>query len=109
LAIRMKGFFDQAVVALDRERQTIEFAELPAYHVLQRRQTAINPGRAIHLRVVSRLEQIEVYLDEELYLAFPRYRGIGGKVGLFVDRGTARFSGLRMRSLGEVLTEHEAE
>jgi hypothetical protein len=49
--------------------------------------------------LVNRLEHLEVYLNDELRLAFSRYHGLGGEVGLFVDRATAHFEGVRLREL----------
>ena len=66
---------------------------------MERRRTPIARGKKLHLRVVNRLEHIEVYLNDDLPLAFPTYQNIGGEVGLFLDRAAASFSNLRLRTL----------
>ena len=52
--------------------------------------------------MVNRLEHLEVYVDDILKLAFSRYRGIGGDLGLFVESGSAVFRNLRLRELDVV-------
>ena len=100
LLLRGEDYHNRLTASLDRTAVTVEAVNLPLYDILQRRQLpAALFDRPIHLRVVSRLETVEIYVNDKLYLAFPRYRGIGSKVGLFVDRGSARFSGIRLRSL----------
>ncbi len=99
LAIRMAGPKCGAVVLLDSVDQVVAYAEAPRFDFSERRTTPIPCGVPLHLRIVSRLEHLEVYLHDELRLAFGRYRGLGGEVGLFVDRATAHFSDLRLREL----------
>jgi len=105
--LSMKSPADGCVVALDAKDQTVIFAEVPLFDFIEKRQTRIPTGRPIHLRVVNRLEHVEVYVDDDLRLAFSRYCGLGGTVGLFVDRGDARFSGLRLRILDVVNVNRE--
>ena len=88
-----------SVVALDAAEGVVFFAEAPAFDFLERRRTPIPLGVPIRLRVVSRLEHIEVYVNDELRLAFSRYRSLSGQVGLFVDRGRANFTDIRVREL----------
>ncbi len=99
LAIRLEGEMMGAVVALEAAEQTVAFYAAPAFDFVEKRRTAIPRGQPIHLRVVNRLEHIEIYVNDDLRLAFSRYRGIGGRVGLFVDRAHAAFAGLRLRKL----------
>jgi hypothetical protein len=98
LAIRLADRMTGAVVAMDAAG-SVFYAEVPAFDFEERRVTPAPAGKPVHMRVVSRLEHIEIYIQDELRLAFSRYRGIGGEVGLFVDRGTAVFSDIRLREL----------
>jgi len=91
-----------AIIGLDAEQQQIFFAETPDFYLLEKRQTEIPLRKPINLKVVNRLEHVELYVNDGLRLAFCRYRGIGGKVGLFVDRGSATFQNIRLRSLNVV-------
>ena len=99
LAIRLGKGQDGAVVALDAEANEVFFGTTPHFDFLERRRTPIARGQKLHLRIVNRLEHLEVYLNDDLRLAFPTYRNIGGEVGLFVDRASASFSNLRLRTL----------
>jgi hypothetical protein len=99
LAFRMDSARTGSVVALDAAEGVVFFAEAPAFDFLERRCTPIPLGVPIRLRVVSRLEHVEIYLNDELRLAFSRYRSLSGQVGLFVDRGRASFSAVRVREL----------
>jgi hypothetical protein len=98
-ALRIFAQMRGSVVALDATEGAIFYSEIPAFDWEEKRRTPITTGRTYHLRVVNRLEHIEVYVDDELRLAFSRYRGIGGDVGLFVDRGRVHFSDIRLREL----------
>ncbi len=84
---------------LEAASQTVTYAEAPLFDFHERRTTPIPLGRPLRLKVVSRREHLELYLDEVLRLAFSRYRGLGGEVGLFIDRGRARFDAVRLREL----------
>jgi hypothetical protein len=99
IAFRMDGPKTGSVVALDAAEGSVFFSETPAFDYTERRQTPIKRGVPIRLRVVSRLEHIEVYVNDELRLAFSRYRALSGQVGLFVDRARAKFSDIRVREL----------
>lgn len=88
-----------AVVGVDVRAQTVMYADAPEFDFLEQRQTPVARDTWMHLRVVNRREHIEVYLNDELRLAFSRYRGIGGEVGLWIDRGRARFRNIRMREI----------
>mgnify|MGYP006291518829 CR=1 FL=1 len=99
LALRLDEEMMGAVVALEAEQQAVAFYAAPAFDFAEKRQTPIARGTPIHLRVVNRLEHIEIYVNNELRLAFSRYRGIGGHVGLFVDRAQAHFDDLRLDAL----------
>ena len=98
LAIRLAERMLGGVVALEAAG-SVFYADVPAFDFEERRITLVPAGEPIHLRVVSRREHIEIYVRDELCLAFSRYRGIGGEVGLFVDRGAATFSDIRLREL----------
>ena len=102
LAIRMSGEMSGAIVALEPDGPTgpaVAYYEAPAFDFLEARRTPIAQGRPLRLRIVTRLEHVEIYVNDDLRLAFSRYRGIGGKVGLFVDRATATFRDVRLRTL----------
>ncbi|HEY3378489.1 MAG TPA: hypothetical protein VGL77_13440, partial [Armatimonadota bacterium] len=100
LAMRIDGSYSGAAVILDAKEQSISYAELPNFVCFyEKRMTPIPIGEPMHLRVVNRLEHIEIYLNDELRLAFSRYAGLGGRVGLFIDRGHATFSDIRLRTL----------
>lgn len=87
-------------VVLDVERQVIEYQEESNFDMYREiRQVPLTRDTFIHLRVVLRGEHIEAYVDDALYLAFPRYRYLRGGFGLVVGRGMARFSNLRIRKL----------
>ncbi len=111
LTMRMDGRFQGAIVALEPDEGVVAYYEAPAFDFTEKRRTALPLGRPVRLRIVNRLEHIEVYVDDDLRLTFSRYRGIGGQVGLFVDRGRATFTDLRFRTLqlnpprGEMTTQ----
>ena len=42
---------------------------------------------------------MEIYYGEQLISSFARYLGIGGEIGIFVDRGSAVFRNIRVREL----------
>jgi hypothetical protein len=87
-------------VVLDVERQVIEYQEEADFDIY--RETRLAPvrcGAPMRLRVVLRGEHIEAYLDDVLYLAFPRYRYRQGGFGLLIDRTLARFRDFRVRRL----------
>lgn len=87
-------------VVLDAYGQVIEYQEEADFDIYREtRRVLVRRGVPMHLRVVLRREHIEAYLDDVLYLSFPRYRyGIGG-FGLVIDRARAIFRGLRVRRL----------
>ena len=99
LTVRMDGQMSGGVVALDAQEQTVFFAQGPSFDFMEKRQTGVVCGKKTHVRIVQRLEHLEVYVDDVLKIAFSRYRGIGGKLGLFVDRGKAVFTEVRVSSL----------
>jgi len=91
--------YSGSVIALDASDRSVFYAGLPGFESVEHRSAPISIGKPIRLRVVSRLEHLEVYVDDELKLAFNRYLNIGGELGLFVDRGDAQFSDIRVRAL----------
>ena len=99
LAMRVDGKFQGAIIALEPHEGVVAYYEAPAFDFTEKRRTALPLGRPVRLRIVNRIEHIEVYVDDDLRLAFSRYRGLGGQVGLFVDRGRASFTDLRFRTL----------
>jgi hypothetical protein len=99
LAVRLESARAGGVAALDAIEQCLFFAEAPSFRMLEKREMRVPARQSIHLRVVSRLEHTELYVDDALKLAFPRYAGIDGGVGLFVDRGKAIFQNVRLRAL----------
>lgn len=98
-ALRMENNREGAILALDAQEQEVFYAETPEFFLIERRQASIPLNQPIHLRVVNRLEHVEIYINDVLHLAFCRYRGLGGRLGLFVDRGRARFRNIRLRKL----------
>jgi len=99
LALRMDEEMTGAVVTLEADEQVVAFHALPGFDFSEKRRTPIPRTKPVHLRIVNRLEHIEVYVNDDLRLAFSRYRGIGGNVGIFVDSGKARFQNIRLRAL----------
>ena len=100
LIIRAADYHNQMVVSLDFQAKTLDCAKLMEYKIFQRRQVPAELfDKPIFLRLVSIEETLEVYLNDKLYLAFPRYAGLGGRVGFFVDRGRATFSKIKLRML----------
>ncbi len=60
----------------------------------------LQPGRRYSLRCLARAEHFEVYLDERwVFTAVIREAARRGEVHLFVERGEARFDGLRVAAL----------
>ncbi len=90
------------LLMLDAREQAVHFEAHPWCDFIEKRQAAITQHRPYRLRVVNRLEHLEVYVDDILKLAFSRYRGIGGDLGLFVESGSAVFRNLRLRELNVV-------
>jgi hypothetical protein len=89
-----------ASVVVDVERQVIEYQEEADFDIYREiRQVPIPHGKPIRLRVVLRIEHIEAYVEDVLYLAFPRYRYQKGGFGLLIDRARARFCDFRVRRL----------
>ncbi|MFA5206436.1 MAG: hypothetical protein WC708_18720 [Lentisphaeria bacterium] len=97
--VRMFDHWNGDFLILDAERQELVYAAQPLFDYLERRRIPVEQGRRYNLKAVSRLEHLEVYVDDVLVMAFARYRGIGGEVGLFVDRGAAVFENVRLREL----------
>lgn len=91
----MSGF----VLCLDAQRQCLTAADLPCFYGQQHRQVEIRQNQVYLMRVVQRIEHVEVYLDEVLLLTFALYQDIEGGIGLFVDRGSAAFSQILLRTL----------
>ena len=97
-AFRMSERMSGAVATLEAAG-TVAYGDAPMFEYEERRLTPVPAGKPIHLRLVNRREHIEVFVEDELRLAIARYRGIGGEVGLFVDRGRATFADIRLREL----------
>lgn len=88
-----------AIAGIDARRQEAFYADAPDFDFLEQRQTPLPYGTWLHLRLVNRREHIELYVNDDLRVAFSRYRGLGGEVGLWLDRGHAQFRNIRMREL----------
>lgn len=101
LAVRLADHMVGAVTGVDFQQGTVFYTEPPGFDFTDARPFPVPllPGQPVRLKVVNRREQVEVYLNEELVLAFARYHGLGGEVGLFVDRGQASFAHLHLRRL----------
>ena len=99
LAIRFKNHNHGAIVAMDAIEQSVFYGETMGFNFVEKRLSKITVDQPVHLAIINRLEHVEVYLDDELKLAFSRYLGIGGHIGLFVDRAKARFENIRFRVL----------
>lgn len=94
-----------AFVALDSEQNNVFFAHSPFLDFVEKRNMEVEQNRKYHLRVVNRLEFVEIYVDNALKLTFNRYKGVGGGVGLFVDRGTVIFYNVRLRELAKIIPQ----
>lgn len=97
--LRMVDHWGGDFVRLDPEFGGLRYIEHRFAEFLETRRAAIPTDRACHLKVVARKEHTEIYLDERLLTSFARYRGLGGGLGLFVDRGAALFRDCRVREL----------
>lgn len=98
LMIRMTS--DSGVfVGLDRAMQAVVFSELSVPAFVEQRRYVLAEGQTVKLRIVQRREFVELYVNDELKLAFTRYRNALGGVGLFIDRADAAFANLRLRTL----------
>ena len=97
--LRMAGQLNGDYVRLDSEFGGLRYLEHPTAEFLETRRTAIPSGGTFRLKVVARREHTEIYLDDRLLTSFARYRGLGGGLGLFVDRGVALFRNCRIREL----------
>jgi len=94
----MQGYSGPAVM-LDAKEQSVSYAECPGFDFTERRITSIRLNEPMRLRVVNRLEHVEVYVNDELRLVAMHYLNIGGEVGLFIDRAEAHFKDIRLRTL----------
>jgi beta-fructofuranosidase len=99
IALRLSDPRAGGIVGIDAAENVVFFAETPNFDFMEKRRATVERGGVYRLRVVQRLEHIEIYLDDILKLAFCRYHAIEGKLGLFVDRGRCVFSDARIRSL----------
>jgi hypothetical protein len=72
---------------------------LPVPIFVEQRHYVLAAGQTVKLRIVQRREFVELYVNDELKLAFTRYRNAQGRVGLCVDRADATFANLRLRTL----------
>ena len=97
--LRMIEPWNADCVRVDTEFGGICYIEYSTADFLETRHAVIPADRAFRLKVVARKEHTEIYLDERLLTSFARYRGLGGGLGLFVDRGTAVFRYCRIREL----------
>ena len=97
LAFRINSAGECGTVLLDAVRNVIEYQEDSCFDIYREiRQAPVLNDRAMHLRVVLRGEHIEAYLDNVLYLAFPRYKYLDGQFGLIVDRSKSSFKNFRV-------------
>lgn len=99
LLVRIERHMAGSVVELNAAQNLAGFHAAPAFDWSELRQTPVPRGLPLHLRIVNRLEHMEVYVNDDLRLAFSRYAGIGGAAGLWVDRARASFTNLRLREL----------
>ncbi len=97
--LRMTETWDADCVRGDSEFGGVRYIELRTAEFLESRHAPVPVGRGFRLKVVARKEHTEIYLDDRLLTSFARYRGLGGGLGLFVDRGTALFRNCRIREL----------
>jgi beta-fructofuranosidase len=99
LALRIENPHAGAIVGLDQAAQSVFYGQAQDFEFMESRQTPVKRDVPTRLKVVQRLEHVEIYVNDELRLAFCRYRGLGGRFGLFVDRGRAELSDIRLRQL----------
>jgi len=88
-------FRGQLAVLLDHARQCVMFTDLPWMFQLEARRVHLEHDRTYHLRIISKAEFFEVYLDDALALNFVRYQPAKGRFGLYVEAGEGSFSDLR--------------
>ena len=98
--------WDGDFLRLDCERKLLQYLEHRWTEFDERRMVAFEPDRPYRLKLVSRLEHTEVYIDDILLMCFARYRNLGAGLGLFVDRGCAVFDSIRVR---ELAIQHQSD
>lgn len=99
--LHITSHFEGDFVRIDQSLPGVEYLGHIDMHpdFLERRQCRLSPNGECHFKVVVRKEHLEIYYNERLLSAFARYRGIGGGIGLFADRGSATFRNIRVREL----------
>ena len=99
--LRITSHFEGDFVRIDQSLPGIEYLGRIDMHpdFLERRQVRLQPNGVFRLKIIARKEHLEIYCNERLLSAFARYRGIGGGLGLFADRGSATFRNIRVREL----------
>jgi hypothetical protein len=87
------------IFAIDSRDQCVFFSNNRSFENLLKRKVKIEHDREYLLRVITKNEQVELYLDDVLMLQFGTLISeketnppLNGKLGLFVDRGRARFT-----------------
>lgn len=98
LAFQVESQNRARIASLDLAEGCLAVEEAIRFDEVERRRTSIAAGTWLRLKVVQRLHHIEVYLNDELRLAFAREHRPGG-FGLFVDRARALFRHLSLKTL----------
>jgi hypothetical protein len=89
-----------SLVLLDASEQVVAYGRMPRFDDLQKRKFPVEYGRPYRVALVIRGLQVEVYIDDVLWLQFGSFRP-AGNLGLFVDRGEAQVRALRAVALIE--------
>lgn len=84
------------LVLLDARDGFVEYTRLRQFPLVERRAHRIERGRTYRLSVVMAGDKYMAYLDDELILQFSEDKYPEGICALFVERGAARFDGLRL-------------
>lgn len=92
-------FRGHLAVVMDYRQQNITFTNLPWMFRLDARQVRLEHGRTYHLRVISKGDFFEVYLDDVLVLNFVRYQPANGRLGFYIEAGEGSFSKISATSL----------
>ncbi|MDR1703457.1 MAG: hypothetical protein LBS19_02060 [Clostridiales bacterium] len=79
------------VFMLNAEKQEVQFLRLPNLFILDSRSFEIEFNRTYSIRVVSKEQYLEMYVDDELILQCVHYASRDGYLGLITDRAEVRF------------------
>ncbi len=92
-------FRDTLAVYLDFDQQCVTFTDLPMLDRLEARRLPVRFGRDYHIRIITKSEFCEVYVDDVLLLNFVRYQPQSGRLGLYIEAGRGTFKQLSAFSI----------